>query len=193
MWWRSAGWSTGRWPMLLAPARLSSSAATSTRPGQRRHRDSVCGCLRRGRGDLERRLGRRLQLQDGPRPVPAASFMCRLFSGGADEGRRSCERRAPGSGRRRPWPARSRPVEDKRCSRETHACGSSATKPGDCRPSTPHLPTSGSRVPIYGAAESLNLATAAAVCLYATPTAQRTRRHRLPGPKLTRPREPVRF
>jgi len=29
------------------------------------------------------------------------------------------------------------------------------------------------RVPLYGAAESLNLATAAAVCLYATATAQR--------------------
>ena len=29
------------------------------------------------------------------------------------------------------------------------------------------------RVPLYGAAESLNLATAAAVCLYTTATAQR--------------------
>ena len=29
------------------------------------------------------------------------------------------------------------------------------------------------RVPLYGAAESLNLSTAAAVCLYATASAQR--------------------
>jgi RNA methyltransferase, TrmH family len=33
------------------------------------------------------------------------------------------------------------------------------------------------RVPIYGAAESLNLATAAAVCLYASATAQRLTSH----------------
>jgi len=32
------------------------------------------------------------------------------------------------------------------------------------------------RVPIYGRAESLNLATAAAVCLYATARVQRQRR-----------------
>ncbi|MFN3866859.1 MAG: TrmH family RNA methyltransferase, partial [Demequina sp.] len=31
------------------------------------------------------------------------------------------------------------------------------------------------RIPIYGRAESLNLATAASVCLYASASAQRTR------------------
>lgn len=36
------------------------------------------------------------------------------------------------------------------------------------------------RVPLYGSAESLNLATAAAVCLYATASAQRTPRRPIP-------------
>ena len=41
------------------------------------------------------------------------------------------------------------------------------------RPSWPSGPTRGCRVPIYGLAESLNLAAAAAVCLYASARAQR--------------------
>ena len=47
------------------------------------------------------------------------------------------------------------------------------------------------RVPIYGAAESLNLAAAAAVCLYATSTAQR-KGTAGPAPQTHSPAEPVR-
>lgn len=48
------------------------------------------------------------------------------------------------------------------------------------------------RVPIHGAAESLNLATAAAVCLYATARAQRhTERQRRPDGTRKRPTGPV--
>jgi TrmH family RNA methyltransferase len=48
------------------------------------------------------------------------------------------------------------------------------------------------RVPIYGAAESLNLAAAAAVCLYATSTAQRRAASGLRS-ETDSPAEPVRF
>ena len=44
--------------------------------------------------------------------------------------------------------------------------GCSATRPGACPPSSPRWPTTGSRIPIHGRAESLNLSTAAALCLY---------------------------
>jgi len=48
------------------------------------------------------------------------------------------------------------------------------------------------RVPIYGAAESLNLAAAAAVCLYATSTAQRRAASSFKS-QTDSPAEPVRF
>ena len=48
------------------------------------------------------------------------------------------------------------------------------------------------RVPIYGAAESLNLAAAAAVCLYATSSAQRSVASGV-GSQTDSPAEPVRF
>ena len=51
--------------------------------------------------------------------------------------------------------------------------GSSATRPGGCPEETRALADAVVRVPIHGKAESLNLATAAAVCLYASARAQR--------------------
>jgi TrmH family RNA methyltransferase len=48
------------------------------------------------------------------------------------------------------------------------------------------------RVPIHGAAESLNLAAAAAVCLYATSSAQRSAASGI-GSQTDSPAEPVRF
>ena len=51
--------------------------------------------------------------------------------------------------------------------------GSSATRPGACREADRALADDVVRVPIHGRAESLNLATAAAVCLYASARAHR--------------------
>ena len=51
--------------------------------------------------------------------------------------------------------------------------GCSATRRTGCRRPTPPLADRVVAVPIYGRAESLNLATAAAVCLYASARAQR--------------------
>ena len=45
--------------------------------------------------------------------------------------------------------------------------GCSATRPGDCPRTLAALADHRVRIPIHGRAESLNLATAAAVCLYA--------------------------
>ena len=42
-----------------------------------------------------------------------------------------------------------------------------------CPPSWPPRPTPGSAIPMRGRAESLNLAAAAAICLYTTQLAQR--------------------
>ena len=54
--------------------------------------------------------------------------------------------------------------------------GCSATRPGVCRPRLARSPTTSCGCRSTAAAESLNLATAAAVCLYASARAQRTRR-----------------
>ena len=51
--------------------------------------------------------------------------------------------------------------------------GSSATRRGASQPTSSALADAVVRIPIYGRAESLNLATAAALCLYASARAQR--------------------
>ena len=51
--------------------------------------------------------------------------------------------------------------------------GCSATRPGGCPTTLAALADHRVRIPIHGRAESLNLATAAAVCLYASARAQR--------------------
>ena len=54
--------------------------------------------------------------------------------------------------------------------------GCSATRRGACPTTLPHWPTTGCGSRSTGRAESLNLSTAAAVCLYASARAQRPRR-----------------
>ena len=51
-------------------------------------------------------------------------------------------------------------------------CGCSATRPAGCPPSWPPLADARVRIPMRGRAESLNLAAAAAICLYTTQLAQ---------------------
>ena len=60
-----------------------------------------------------------------------------------------------------------RPAGRARCS------GCSATRPAVCPPSWPPLADARVRIPMRGRAESLNLAAAAAICLYTTQLAQR--------------------
>ena len=65
------------------------------------------------------------------------------------------------------------------CSRPTTCSpgrppGCSATRRGGCRPTLAALADHRVRIPIHGRAESLNLATAAALCLYASARTQRS-------------------
>jgi TrmH family RNA methyltransferase len=60
--------------------------------------------------------------------------------------------------------------------RSAHRRGCSGTRPGDCPPTCSALADDVVAVPIYGKAESLNLAAAAAVCLYASAHASRASR-----------------
>ena len=81
-------------------------------------------------------------------------------------------------GRRRPcWPPtagerrRSTSCGDRRS--PGRCCGCSATRRAGCPPSWRALADARVRIPMRGRAESLNLAAAAAICLYTTQLAQR--------------------
>ena len=145
------------------------------RPGQRRHRDP----LRRRRGAgavvLAGDVGRPLQRQGG-----ALQRRVALPPAGRVRGRRwprpsrACARQRVCTSSRPTAPATS----------TSTSCSTTATSRADglavrqrgvgaARPTSPRWPTRWCGVPIYGRAESLNLATAAAVCLYASARAQR--------------------
>ena len=155
------------------PATAWSRLRRRPRPGQRRHRGPHRRRRRRRRRGAGRPLGRRLQPEDGPgqrrQPVPPAA------GGRPRPGRRGRRRpcgRPDRAGRRRR--RRGRPVRRRRAAARPGRRGCSATRRGACRRSWRPWPTTGSRSRSPARAESLNLSTAAAVCLYAT---LRARRH----------------
>ena len=142
------------------------------RPRQRRHRHPLCGCGRRRCRRAGRPLGRPLQPQDGPshgrQPVPPASG-----HESAIRPRRSAPHRLPGSSSSpRTAGARWTCSTPRSSSPRPTAWlfGNEAWGlPDDLAALADHRVA----IPIHGRAESLNLATAAAVCLYASARAQR--------------------
>ena len=154
---------------------LGRRARRCRRPRQRRHRHPGRRRRRRRRRAARRRQRRPAQRQGRPglhrQPVPPAA-------GPRPRRRRRARRcRAAGltllaaDGRRRARPGR--PCRRRACSRGPIAWlfGNEAHGlPADVAARADHRV----RVPIHGRAESLNLATAAAVCLYASVAAART-------------------
>ena len=123
---------------------------------------------RRRRRRARRRLGRPLQPQDGPgqrrQPLPRARRRR------ARPGRRGPRR--PGGRAARCWlptaRARSTCTRPTTCWRAPDRLAVRQRGAGGSRPSLAALADHRVRIPIHGRAESLNLATAAALCLYAT-------------------------
>ena len=154
-------------------------AGARPRPRQRRHGPAHGRRGRRRRRAADRRQRRPLQRQvragHGRQPLPPAG------------GRRACTWRTtcrrcarPGlrvlaaDGARRPRPGRRRPTQGLLAGPTAWVFGNEAWGlPEETRA----LADAVVKVPIHGRAESLNLATAAAVCLYASARAQRARTH----------------
>ena len=143
------------------------------RPGQRRHRDPLCGRRRRRGRRADRLLGRPLQRQGRPGlgrlAVPPAARPRPAYDGRG--GRAAGRRRDRARGRRRGGDRPRRRRRRGAAGRPTAwLFGNEAWGlPDEVAALADHRV----RIPIHGRAESLNLATAAAVCLYASARAQR--------------------
>ena len=151
------------------------------RPRQRRHGDPHGRRGRRRRGRAGRAVRRRLQPQDGAghrrQPVPPAR---------RDRARRRRSRRGgAGAPASRCWPPTARARSTFRRGADGLLAGPTAWLFGNeawgLRPRLAALADHRVRIPIHGRAESLNLSTAAAVCLYASAAA-----HMAPAPILSR-------
>ena len=152
---------------------------------------------RRGRGHLRRVLGGSVQQQVRPRvrrkPVPPSGGD-RPAGGG--RGAVPCGSAACGCSPRTAAPAPRWTTCSRPGSSASPPPGCSATRPGGCPRDVLDLADDAVAVPIYGRAESLNLAAAAAVCLYASARAQvPPARSRRPGGKpdgaVTSPEQPA--
>ena len=144
------------------------------RPRQPRHDHPGRGRGGRGCRRPHRPHRRPLQPQGRPRvdrvALPPAGRGRRRPGDGGRAG--ACRRRA---GRRRRRRGRGLPHRRGRCS-PSPPRGCSATRREGSKTSALALADLALRLPIYGRAESLNLATAASVCLYETAFAQRAAR-----------------
>ena len=150
-------------------------AGQRPRPGQRRHRAAHRRRGGRGRGGVRRRVGGPLQRQVRAGLARAACSTCRWWRGPGGGRRRQRLREAglrilAADGAR---PAHLDDLRRRRPGWPGRPPGCSATRHGGCPPTSLALADEAVAVPIYGRAESLNLAAAAAVCLYASARAQR--------------------
>ncbi len=145
-----------------------------TRPRERRHR----AALRRRRGRRRRRPHRRLR---GPLQPQGRTGLRRLplpSAGGRRRARRGGRAGAAGRRRARSWPPTARATDDLDDELDAGTMGGPTAwvfgnEAWGLPEETRALADAVVRVPIHGRAESLNLATAAAVCLYASARAQR--------------------
>ena len=145
------------------------------RPRQRRH-----GHPRRRRGRRRRRHRQRRAASTSTTARSSArrsDRCCTCRSSSAcrvpDDPRSACA--SAGSGCSRPTaPGTHAPALTPTSTGPTPGC--SATRPGACRRRSARLADDVVRVPIHGHAESLNLAMAATICLYASAEARRTSR-----------------
>ena len=154
----------------LADAAPGRDLRRRARPRQRRHRDPHRRRGGRRRRRAGRQLRRRLQPQDGPgqrrQPLPPAP--------GGRARRGLALSRRPGRGPHvlaADGTARSRSTRPATCwARTAWLFGNEAWGlPPEVAPLADHRV----RIPIHGRAESLNLSTAAALCLYASASAHR--------------------
>ena len=163
-------------PLAAGPGRRPAAgrgARRDPRPGQRRHGAAHRRRGRRGRGGLRRRRRRPVQRQVraglGRQPVPRRRGPRRRPGRG---GRRAARRRADGARRHGYGDSDLDDLADAGrlaaptawlFGSEAHGLPEELADAADARV----------RVPLHGRAESLNLAAAAAVCLYASARAQR--------------------